>query len=175
MKRILIGICGPKRSGKDTTAKYISEYGLKHYAFAWPLKRMLAAIGVPFEIWETDEKETTKFYGRTARYLGQTLGTEWGRDKVSDNLWLQIADKEWTEAPANGMVISDVRFENEAAWIRNNGGTIVHVERPGVTWNHSHSSEAGIFREPDDRMIYNDGSIEQLHAQIRFLMRALQN
>lgn len=65
------------------------------------------------------------------------------------------------------IVITDIRFENEAAFLRSHNGVIWHIVRPGLQLVNAHSSEAGIERRPEDALIMNDGSLDQLEQQVR--------
>ena len=61
-----------------------------------------------------------------------------------------------------GMVISDVRFDNEAAWIPAHGGRIIHVIRPDTKAVEAHASEDGIemrtCRRPAVQQWYSRGA-----------------
>lgn len=65
------------------------------------------------------------------------------------------------------IVITDIRFENEAAFLRSHNGVIWHIVRPGVQLVNAHSSEAGIERKPVDIVIMNDGSLDQLEQRVK--------
>jgi hypothetical protein len=55
--------------------------------------------------------------GITPRRLMTSLGTDWGRNMIGDDLWLRMADY-WLQLQRRfsaRVVILDVRFENEAA------------------------------------------------------------
>ena len=67
---------------------------------------------------------------------------------------------------ASVIIITDIRFENEAAFLRGHQGIIWHIVRPGVPLVNAHSSEAGIEQRPEDILIMNDGSLEQLEQQV---------
>jgi hypothetical protein len=62
-------------------------------------------------------------------------------------------------------VFTDVRFQNEADFIRSEGGIIVRVVREGLEIGE-HESESGQLRIHSDQSILNDGSVEWLHAQL---------
>jgi hypothetical protein len=62
-------------------------------------------------------------------------------------------------------VFTDVRFQNEADFIRAESGIIVRVLREGLEIGE-HESEAGQLAIRSDQSIINDGSIEHLHAQL---------
>ena len=87
---------------------------------------------------------------------------------INPDLWLILA-KQLLLNYGPGMVIADVRFENEATWVRAQGGRVLHIERPDNVAVESHASEAGIeFKgEEGDLKIINGGSLEDLQQTIR--------
>ena len=61
------------------------------------------------------------------------------------------------------VVVSDLRFENEATMIRGMGGTIIHLARPDAATVEHHVSEAGVeFLANGDLQLINNGTIEDL-------------
>lgn len=99
------------------------------------------------------------------RIMYQRFGTDFARKRVSkDSIWFDIA-------PQHGIIVSDVRFENEAQWIRDNGGIVIHIEREGLTGSlvAEHDSENGIAFNKDDVKIINvkaDDWLQQLRKNI---------
>lgn len=162
----IIGISGKARVGKDTFAAVVVEaiQGYR-YGFADPIKRMTDVL-VPRGT--DDQKELViPEFGKSRRQLWQTLGTEWGRQMIHPDIWLTVAGWE-LERNGPGMVISDVRFENEATWIRRRGGVIVHISRPNrelVHGSQTHKSEAGIESRYGDYKIFNDGDLASFLQQ----------
>lgn len=183
MNQLLIGLHGLARTGKDTAAAYLAaHYALLSYAFADPLK---AAIVQLFDLStahiEGDLKEQRlPVIGKSPRQLMQLLGTEWGRNMVHDKLWLLLAQQnianqlECDQSRYSGVVIRDVRFENEAQWIRSQGGYVVHILRPDAQQVATHSSESRLRVHDQDAVIYNERSIDELHSELRSLMIYLQ-
>lgn len=70
-----------------------------------------------------------------------------------------------TGREAYPVVITDVRFANEARAIKAAGGILVRVERPGSDDGDTHASEVELDTYPVDRLVYNGGTIEQLHNE----------
>lgn len=173
----IIGITGKARAGKDEIAKIIIQLrGGYRYAFADPLKAMTdPLIGRHEDIEREGLKETSiPWLGRSPRYLWQTLGTEWGRNLIHPDLWVILADQ-YLIGRGVGMIVSDVRFENEATWIRNQGGRLIHVRRPDTeeVGVKGHKSEKGIdFKYPDIAMV-NSGTLHQLYTNVQQLLKII--
>lgn len=181
----LIGVTGKAGSGKDTVAEYlVREYGFERYGFADPIKQGLcAAFGLmPFDFADRARKEQPieRLGGKSPRQLAQWFGTEFGRNMICEDIWIRMAQFRYdalvdmvrnTFGPAPvGMVVSDVRFENEAAWIRKTGGAVWHVVRPVIESVAAHVSEAGVAFADGDRWVHNYGTISELHECIDGLM-----
>lgn len=110
-----------------------------------------------------------EYRGNSPRRLAQTLGTEWGRGTVHPDIWLIIAKvklKRFKEAPHVSpkiFMIADVRFENEAAWIRQEGGILVEVVRGSPDIDEAaHSSETGVPDKYITHSLINDGTIDEM-------------
>lgn len=168
--RMIIGIAGKARTGKDTVAKYLfANYSFTRIAFADPVKQAAQVIfGLTNEqTWDDAHKEVViPYWGKSPRQMFQLVGTECVKPHFGEDIWVKrlamVADILGTD----DIVIPDVRFEAEAAWIRQNGGYIVHLERPGAMTVSSHVSEAGIKFEPGDHIMTNDSSIKRLHDRV---------
>lgn len=169
MRRI-IGITGPAGAGKDLVASMLP--GAHRIAFADPLYEGLSAmLGIPEALLRSRATKETPLagLGKSPRQLLQSLGTEWGRQMVCSDVWLQAAYWRWEKAAAAGhglIVVPDVRFENESRLIHDQGGEVWLIHRPGVEPVSAHVSEAGISLGQIDRLIVNDGSVEQLRERV---------
>jgi len=111
--------------------------------------------------------------GAEYRRLMQRLGTEGGRAILGQNLWVDALLRR-IEAIEGDVVVTDVRFDNEAAALRDLGAEIWLIQRPGVDVGDGHPSERGISPDRVTRMIGNDGSIEELYARVDRVLRAEQ-
>lgn len=178
----VIGICGAANAGKGTVASLFPNR--IEISFADPLYAMLSAMtghGVERLKDRRFKEEVVPWLGKSPRQLLQTLGTEWGRGMVRDDVWIVIGRRKIAGAIArletlsspSYVVIPDVRFDNEAQVIRDEfGGVVWEVVRPGAETCVSHSSEAGISRHLIDRTIRNDGSLAALEAAVRGSLNA---
>ena len=168
----LIGLYSPAPGcGKTTVADLFIEH--QRVSFAAPLKRavcnMLHDLGVAGVHYAyTDKEAIIPEINVSARHMMQTLGTEWGRACIHPDFWVMIARAKTQRIMADGrsVVIDDVRFPNEAAMIRDLGGELWRIDRPGVSYNGDHSSEGGLEDITPDRVIVNDGTIDQLLEKI---------
>lgn len=174
MKPLLIGLAGLARSGKDTAAQHmVNNHGFQAYAFADPLRDgLMHILNLSPCDFEGDQKEQPlPWLGRSPRQLMQSLGTEWGRNSVHPELWLLLAAQNLdllarTHDTARGFVVSDLRFNNEADFIRKRGGVVVHMDRLAATPVNRHSSEDGIWSAPGDFWLPNDGTYDELFANV---------
>jgi len=166
-KHPVIGIAGKARSGKDTLAGFMVPFGGYQYSFADPIRQMLLPLGVDMgvEYWQQRKEEVIPALGVSPRRLMQTLGTEWGRQLINQNLWLILAQQELLRL-GPGMVVADVRFDNEAEWVRRMGGRIIHLERPQTMSVEAHASEMGVTKLNEDIVIHNTGSLSELQQKV---------
>lgn len=164
---ILIGLCGKANSGKDTVAALLPA--TSSIAFADPLYAALSII-LDVDIGtlkDRDFKEAAiPWLGKSPREMLQSMGTEWGRKMVKDDLWLEIARRR-IQAGGPFVVVRDVRFDNEAEMIREMGGEVWLVERPGAETCVPHESEKGVSKKLVSRVIRNEGTLRDLADAVR--------
>lgn len=183
MKNKVIGITGKARSGKDTISDYIREEDLNvvSYAFANPLKDAVSKLfDIPREDLDGDNREEIlPEFGLSIRQILQRFGTESMRNVFDTDFWINKAkrsiNKIVEEYPNIKIVISDVRFENEADFCRENG-ILIHVSKPDADGNVGdlgHASENGVQFQIGDYHISNDGSPEDLYNKIDVLLETL--
>jgi RecA/RadA recombinase len=171
----IIGIAGPKGSGKDTVADHICRRLETHVkmAFAEPMKEMLAVgLGLTHEQLHGSLKEDVDLrYGVTPRHLLETLGTEWGRNMILLDLWFQATKSRIAEMVGfrDGVVLSDVRFENEAAFVREHG-FLIHIEGRGGA-DEGHESRMGVVKHDSDIIVCNTRGLPELYAEVDRALR----
>lgn len=168
----LIGLYSPAaQSGKTTLALGLAGHGYVRHRFAGPLRAMLAALlecqGMGAEeIRERldgarKEEPCDLLCGRSARYALQRLGTEWGREAMGREIWVAAAMAAARVDLALGrrVVLDDMRFPNEARAIRDAGGLLVRIARPGVARPEGgHVSEGGLDGWRFDLELVNDAA-----------------
>jgi hypothetical protein len=180
---MLVGLTGYAGSGKDTAAAGLTAIGWKRVSFAEPLRQMLLTLNpivghrhygtvrLQDVVEEHDWLEAKKL--GEVRRLMQVLGTEIGREMIDDDLWIKLAKKSWDDYFSFGydVVVTDVRFKNEADAIRFNGGKIIRIHREGVKPVNNHVSDTGVDLLSVDHEIINNGSVEDLQNTLKTLLQ----
>ena len=183
----LIGLIGPAGAGKTTVAEMLRKrHGYMVISLADPIRDMLGALlsglGLGHE-WMEDrslKEAPIPIIGVSYRKLAQTLGTEWGRDRIDPTLWVRLCAHKVQELRAvhnECVVIHDVRFANEAGMIRQAGGLLVRVNRQvdALPDGRSlHASEQWQATAQADRLILNSGSLATLQDQVDRLALQVQ-
>lgn len=111
----------------------------------------------------------------TVRELLQRLGTDAVRNNVHDNAWVNALMAEYrphkmSEYYPSRWIITDVRFLNEAHAIKERGGFIVRVHRPGVGPVNNHPSETSLDEWPFDYILTNDKDLAYLREAVKSLI-----
>lgn len=168
---MIIGFTGPAGAGKDTCADYlVAHHAFRKLSWAGPLKAGLAAMGFP-EPADRDEKERIiPGFGFSWREAAQRLGTEWGRH-LDPDIWIKSVGRIMeTAPPLTDFVISDIRFENEAAMIRKMGGKVFHLtgRKADLGSASGHASEVPIRYD-----WVSDCRIDNSHCSLDHLYRAV--
>lgn len=177
----VFGITGRKFHGKDSVAREFVLQGFELLRFADPLKNMLRAFYQTMELSsaeierriEGDLKEVPCIYlnGKTPRYAMQSLGTEWGRDLIHKDIWIDSLMRR--AAGRQRVVVSDVRFANECGAVRRLDGKVIRVDasrRVPTNEHSSHSSETQIANLPVDMEIDNNGTPFELSCAVKAVL-----
>ena len=130
---------------------------------------------------------TQKYVPMTVRELLQKIGTECMRDCLHENVWINALYAEYTQDMSGysdrmskedmeellpKWILTDCRFPNEAQSVKDRGGVVVRVERPGQV-KGTHASETGLDDWSFDYVITNDGTMEDLLQKVKALMEEL--
>jgi hypothetical protein len=205
---MIIGICGFIGSGKDTAANYlVGWHGFRRDSFAGALKDAVAQVfgwdrelleGLTTEARAWREQvdpwwaERLNMPNLTPRWVLQYWGTEVCRTGFHDDIWIAALENRLRQRTGH-TVISDVRFPNEVASIRNAGGHIVWIRRGadpewcdtlvemrqnttlGICTDYMrqfnvHASEWAWVGTEFDAVVDNNGSVEQLYQQLKNLV-----
>lgn len=179
----IIGLTGERGTGKDTAAAWLGDaFGFERMAFADPLKDEVAhelqlirppSISAPKDIlraWsaclpgDVHKKPTSP----EVRRILQWYGTEYRRGQDPDH-WINRMEARYKARGEYAMiVVSDLRFANEADWVRSKGGQVWKIEGPtrGDGGIKGHASE-DLSEIAPDLIVYNTGSIEEFCSELK--------
>jgi len=104
----------------------------------------------------------------TPRKILQLLGTECGREIIHPNIWVNATLSSYK--PGDNIIITDVRFPNEAESIKDREGLLIRVNRKTDN-NSDHPSETSLDNYPNFHYIIdNNGSIEELVEKVKEIL-----
>ncbi len=174
----IVAFAAPLRAGKTTAARVLIDAGYRRISFARPIKDMLVTFGLTEdELNDSVLKETPHplLGGQTPRWAMQSLGTEWGREMIWDDIWVNLTRLRVQKlvADGEGVVFDDCRFDNEAIALRAIGAVVVEVTRPGCAYNPAHKSEAGLSRHLIDLTVANDSTPTVLRVRLTEALETL--
>ena len=196
----LLGLMGPAGAGKDPVADTLVTLApMDRRAFADALRIEISeAFGLDvrflqeralrekplmqlalrnccdaeFADWATDlQGEPAVSPRRIMRRWG-----DWRRWQRPD-YWLTRAEQARVAAIFDGhqaQLWTDVRYPNEADWVRSRGGMLWRIVRPGLEQDRSHDSETAADRIEADATILNAGSLDELRMRVVDLADALE-
>lgn len=117
LNKQIIAIIAPAGSGKSTLAEVINQYypDSKIMSFADPIKSML------FDMYKNPygDKEQVDVLGMniTLRQALNRLGTDWGRDMMSKDIWIRALHEKIKNNEEEIIIIDDLRFVNELSYL----------------------------------------------------------
>lgn len=180
--RDVIGITGYAQHGKNTVAEVLEEFGYRPVGFADRLRDLAYRLNPIAEIdyggSEIRYREVLDKYGYEQakrvpefRRILQELGTGI-RDELGPDVWVDALRR--TLVAGQKYVITDVRFPNEAAMVKDTGGELWRVSRPGFDngIGTEHASEMHVASLPVDRELLNVGDLEHFKALVRTQVEA---
>lgn len=180
---MVIGICGKKFSGKSTVARLLSEAtGYEVRSFADKLKDVCCVLSgcTRLDLEDYDFKENKLVPEYLEAYCGdadkptfraflQHFGSEVMRG-INDNIWIDCT----LGNECGNVIVSDVRFPNEAKAIKDRGGIVIKVVRDSVDAKDKHQSEMMIDGIDADYVLWNDTTLENLVLNVDSLVRLLR-
>ncbi|MGI0076099.1 MAG: hypothetical protein ACREAU_01680 [Nitrosopumilaceae archaeon] len=175
LKEVLIGIHAKPKSGKDTLANYIvKKYSFLKYGPSFPVKETASTMfNVPINyFWDENLKEEViPYWNMSPRVMAQMVGTECSRNIFGNDFWMRHVECKWKEilhqSRYQGMILADVRYENEVEWIKQHEGVVIYLDRPDreELSTNTHPVDMGLPKEICTHYIYNDGTKEELFAK----------
>lgn len=182
MAPIIIGLNGLKGTGKSTVAEYLKKnYNFEEYAFADSLKRACIEI---FGLEEKqvfgsqiDKEAIDSFWGTSPRIMLQQVGTAIRNlNNPLNNIWIRNLQRKIKIRIENNsnvyIVVSDIRYKDEAKLIKDMGGIIINIKRHTNYIDH-HESEQQIINA--DFIISNDDTKKNLFSCIDDILRFVIN
>jgi len=163
----IIAFTGPGGAGKNTAAEALQQAYQAHLiAFADPLYKLAAeAMGISVAEVRTAKESGSTIVRTLLEKLGDALRESLGEEHLIDKLIDRIRLVERVRKQDAMIVITDLRTEEEATWVRCMGGFVVHVHRTTGTSNSTHATNRPIVMEDSDGYLLNDGTVDDLHAQ----------
>jgi len=168
---MIIGFAAKKGSGKDLIAQHLVEkYNFKRYAFGDPVKDVCKILfGFSDEQLFGDKKEIRdNTLGIRPRDAFQKIDTEFGRKYIHNlfpllemkhgELWIEIFKRNYNKN--QNIVISDVRFPNEAKAIRELGGVIIYIDSK---YSKEDTHESEFLNFDYDYRIMNYGTKDEFY------------
>lgn len=161
----VIAFMGKAESGKSTSAKAVRDtFGIPIFSFAEPIKDAVNPLAVALF--------GSQFPKEKARPLYQFVG---GHMRGEDpNFWIDLAAQRMSAFSVT--VMDDLRYENEAAFVRSTGGLIIQVIRPGhqnrlTPEQRFHSSETEQENITPDILFFNTNK-EELEENVVMVVTA---
>jgi len=184
----------PQTSIEEICSDY-SEYeyslddqsGWEIRKFAGKLKDIAEHLtGIPVEKFEDQEFKKTNlnsewwttcdegYQPMTVREFLQKLGTDALRVGLHDNVWVNALMADYVKDEDGDLpnwVITDTRFPNEAQAIKDKGGIIIRVNRPGIKPINDHPSEIGLDNWKFDYTLVNVSDIFDLKESVKEILK----
>ena len=170
-----------------------SEWEIKK--FAGKLKDIASHLtGIDIEDFEDQEFKKTLLgseWGMTVREFLQKLGTDALRTGLHDNVWVNALMADYVAIGDNllegevrkvreedliypNWIITDCRFPNEAQVIKDKGGIVIRIDRPGVEPINNHPSEVGLDHWNFDYKIVNNSDLFELKENIKLILKHIK-
>ena len=186
----IVGFGHRRRVGKDTLADLVrkhlamnSDLHAERVSFARRLKqtayKLFRYAGLQDPDWYDAHPEMREIplpeIGKSPRDLWIEMGNRL-RD-VDPDIWIRNALDDPPRPEADVVLVSDVRYPNEAAYIRKRLGLLVKVVRPGVP-DSDDIADSALAEMPDDEwdeVIVNDSDLKSLGRRAGYLAQRIIN
>lgn len=180
---MIVGLSGYASAGKDSMGTILqTKYGFTRIAFADKMKEFAYRLD-PVVIIDQDGDEAAIRLHHLVDQVGwdeakqhpdvrgllQRLGTDAGRTVFGDTIWTRAALVGHLD---ENIVVTDVRFPDEATYIKSLFGNVVRIHRPGFDAPNDHISEHALDDWDFDYELSNDRGLHELAHQVdKFVTR----
>ena len=166
---------GSAKVGKDAASNFFVRQSFYHTSFAKPIYKIANEVyGINTDNLSDFDKDGRIYepWGMTLRQILQGIGDMF-RAKDPEFFLKCLEVDIANNARGRRVVVSDVRYENEAQLIRKTG-TILHISRELENYSvESHSSEVGVKATDNDLFIFNTGSLHELGNKVLKIINKL--
>jgi dephospho-CoA kinase len=181
---VKIALTGKMRAGKDELSNHLYiKYGFDRVAFGDALKKNAHAT-FPWVSEFSKPRALYQAYGQLMRQIEPDVWINHAERAVKGAIDFRVG----TRAEQVGIVLTDLRQPNEYEWARNNGYTIIRVTAPDedriaraiaagddfTAHDLTHETELAIDSFEVDHELYNDGTVDELKAQIDAILEAIE-
>lgn len=134
-KTIIIGVSGKMGTGKNYIAEHIITPFIREHLKQQNIIELAFADQIKVNAMVKHGLTIDALSHKTSYVRGilQKEGTEEGRDKMGENIWVDYLSK-WIDLHQSrgvkAFIITDVRFKNEVEFIKKRGGKVIRVEAP---------------------------------------------
>lgn len=167
--KIIIGIAGKKRSGKDTAADIIkccySDNKVKTFAFATILKEVIQKVFLISDEQMNNQKEVKiEKLGYSPRQLLQQFGDHFR--EINPNVFIDYMDH-IISSQVETVIITDVRFDDECRFIKKYNGFLIGIDaEERLLTTDNHITEKGVLKNLVDFWVTNNGTKEAFKDKI---------
>lgn len=183
-EQIILGLVGYGKAGKDEVADVLTDGGFVKIGMSDALHECLLIldpiIGLAPRLAELSGQPQLIRYAEFCNSMGYTfakgspevrellqrMGTEVGRNRLFEDIWVNEMLKKAADHPK--VVVTGIRYVNEASACTH----LWHISRIGHNAVNDHSSEElahahNPMNLPYNYRIYNDGTLAQLAIQTK--------
>jgi hypothetical protein len=180
----LVGLVGRSGSGKDKFfSQVLAPLGYTRLSLADAVR--VFSILLFTRVYEGIEKDTSSLLrvfpylyqemfsmnkSPLARTIQQYVGTELVKRKFDRDYWIKVLDPLVRERTERGIkvAITDIRFPEEAEYIRNNGGLLIKIT------GSSRYSEGDLVADHDSEMLVDQIECHITDGKFTELLKALE-
>jgi hypothetical protein len=195
-KKLIVALSGVAGAGKDTVGNIlVTKHGFTRVSFADVLKEEVSNVfSLPLHFFHDRSTKDTPLLEwpilsnrLTKAALGDAILNEHRHYTprllciyyasvmrgFSEDIWIAKASRQMDKLPGN-VVITDLRFLNEADWVRRQFGKVIRIERGDVIHTLQHESETQLNGLNFDHTISNSGTVGELDVKVSEMLRLIK-